>query len=368
MTPFKEYIGPDVVRGLAEDLVATGALDVEAFVASATDGLDTLELKARVTQVAAALRGHLDPDYRRALAHILRALPPVLRGTDGVTGGFGYWPYAHFIEAYGEAHFEASMKGMLEITQRFTAEFAVRPFLVRETERTLAWLRGQLDHPSHHVRRWISEGTRPRLPWGVRLNAFVADPGLTLPFLESLRDDPQAYVRRSVANHLNDVAKDHPDFVVEVAERWWEDGNETRRRLLRHALRGLVKQGHPGALAVLGYGPARAELVTFEASDAVTLGGSPLSLTVALRSTAKRSQPLLIDFAIHHRKANGQTAPKVFKWTQRELGPGETLTLTKQHAMRPITTRRYYPGRHAAELLVNGESLGRVDFELMVQS
>lgn len=211
----------------------------------------------------------------------------------------------------------------------------------------------------------MSEGTRPRLPWGMRLQALVEDPSPTLPLLEALKDDPEEYVRRSVANHLNDIAKDHPGVVVEVARRWWSEGDETRRRLVRHALRSLVKQGHPGALAVLGFG-APSVVVRWRADGVVVLGGAPLQLEAVLRSTSKKKQRLLVDFALHHQKANGKTSPKVFKWTERELAPGETVTLTKAHAMRPVTTRRYYPGLHAAELMVNGRSMGMVAFQLRV--
>jgi len=335
-------------------------------VRDALDGLDELELKDRVRKVAATLRAYLAPRYPQAVAHILRALPPPIEGTDGVSAGFRYWPYAHFVEAYGESHFATSMRAMREITQRFSAEFAVRPFIAREPERTLGWLAEQLDHPSVHVRRWVSEGTRPRLPWGIRLQALVEDPSPTLPLLEALKDDPEEYVRRSVANHLNDIAKDHPGLVVKVAKRWWREGDAARRRLVRHALRSLVKQGDPEALTVLGFGEPRADIVRWRVDDAVVLGGAPLRLEVVLRSTSKKTQRLLVDFAIHHQKANGTTSPKVFKWTERELAPGETLTLTKAHPMRPVTTRRYYPGAHAAELLVNGRSLGKVGFQLRV--
>lgn len=363
--PFKDAINRDVIQQLAAELSAVGEVDAPAFVDAAVTGLEALELKDRVRQVASALRAHLAPRYPAAVAHILRALPPPHSGTDGVSAGFRYWPYAHFVEDYGGEHFATSVRAMREITQRFSAEFAVRPFIAREPQRTIAWLTEQLEHPSVHVRRWVSEGTRPRLPWGMRLQALVEDPSPTLPLLEALKDDPEEYVRRSVANHLNDIAKDHPDVVVKVAKEWWRDGDEDRRRLVRHALRTLVKQGHPGALGVLGFSAPKADLVRWHADDEVVLGGA-LQLEAVLRSTSKKKQRLLVDFAIHHQKANGTTAPKVFKWTERELAPGETVTLTKSHAMRPVTTRRYYPGAHAAELLVNGRSLGRVSFDLRV--
>lgn len=364
-TAFKHWIDRSAVEGLADALCAAGAFERDSFVEAAAAGLEPLELKDRVRHVAATLRDHLDPDYPTALAHLLRALPPPLEGTDGVSSAFVLWPYAHFVEAYGLEAFDASMRAMVEITQRFSAEFAVRPYLDREPERAFAFLAGLTDHPSPHVRRWVSEGTRPRLPWGLRLKKLVADPSPSLPLLEALRRDPEEYVRRSVANHLNDIAKDHPELVVRTCARWWNDADTDGRRMIKHALRTLVKKGHPGALAVLGFGPPKVRVERWSVSERVTLGGDPLELSLAVTSTAKRAQRLLVDFVIHHRKANGETSPKVFKWTERALAPGETLTLEKRHAIRPITTRRYYPGAHHAEVLINGEALAKASFELL---
>lgn len=363
-TAFKHWIDRAAVERLADALARTGPLDRNAFVEAAAGSLEPLELKDRVRHVTRTLRAHLEPDYEQALAHVLRALPPGLDGTDEVTSAFALWPYATFVEEYGRDHFDASMQAMVEITQRFSAEFAVRPFLDAEPERTFAFLAGLTAHPSAHVRRWVSEGTRPRLPWGLRLKKLVADPSPSLPLLEALRADSEEYVRRSVANHLNDIAKDHPALVVKTCARWWKDADADGRRMIKHALRTLVKRGDPKALAVLGFGPPRVLVERWTTTERVTLGGDPLELSLEVRSTATGPQRLLVDFVIHHQKANGTTSPKVFKWTERTLAPGETLTLHKRHAMRPITTRRYHAGEHFAEVLLNGETKGRARFEL----
>ncbi len=166
---------------------------------------------------------------------------------------FRYMPFVFYVGQHGLGAFEESMLAQYELTKRFTAEFSIRPFLIHHEAATLARLRQWTVDPDPNVRRLVSEGTRPRLPWAPRLPAFIADPAPVLELLELLRDDPSEYVRRSVANNLNDISKDHPDVVVEVARRWWADGDEPRRRLVRHALRTLVKRGDPAALEVLGH-------------------------------------------------------------------------------------------------------------------
>jgi len=365
--PFKEWINTDAITRLAGALSAARPdWSPAPFVAAATDGLGALELKDRVRHVAAALRARLAPAYPDALRHILDSLGPPLSSTEGVTEAFEVWPLCQFVEAYGLEHPALSLDAIHALTRRFSCEFAVRPYLLRHPEATLARLTAWTRDPDVHVRRLVSEGARPRLPWGVRLQPFVLDPTPVLPLLEALKDDPELYVRRSVANNLNDIAKDHPALVVSTAERWSEGASPERQKLVRHALRTLIKQGDPGALAVLGYGPPQVTLEAFAVdTPAVAMGGA-LTFSVRLRSTASGPQRLLLDYAVHHKKKNGTLTPKVFKWTTRELGPGEALELSRRHPIRPITTRKYYAGEQRVELLVNGASLGILPFALTV--
>ncbi len=355
--PFKNMVREQTVRELGERLAQAGALDVEAFVAEAVEGLEALELKDRVRRVSDVLRRHLGPDYRAAVAHILRALPPPLEGTEGVTAGFLMWPLCQLVEDHGVDDPETSLEALHELTRRFSAEFAIRPFLIRHPERTLALLAEWARDRDPHVRRLVSEGTRPRLPWGQRLQFLVEDPAPILPLLEALRDDPEEYVRRSVANNLNDIAKDHPDVVVELCRRWLEGAPEARERLVRHALRTLVKQGHPGALALLGAGAPEVEVIRFEGPAEARIGESA-QLDLHLRSTGDRSQKLVIDYAMHFPGAGGRSNRKVFKWRTVTVAPGEELISHRSHSFQPVSTRTTRPGPHRFELLVNGESLG----------
>jgi 3-methyladenine DNA glycosylase AlkC len=274
------------------------------------------------------------------------------------------WPLGEFVVRRGADTPQRALQTLHALTQRHTAEWAVRPFIERHPELAFATLDAWSRDASAHVRRLASEGSRPRLPWGMQLKGLIRDPSPTLPLLRSLQDDPSAYVRRSVANHLNDIAKDHPQLIVQWLHEHLPGAPAPRRALLKHACRTLIKQGHPQVLKAWGLGaPLRGEATLALAPKALAVG-EVLQLTVQLRSAAARAQTLVIDYAVHHVKASGATTPKVFKGWTLQLGAGEQLTLNKRHSMRAVTTRRYHPGRHEVDLRINGQVLARAFFQL----
>ncbi|MCX6129263.1 MAG: DNA alkylation repair protein, partial [Proteobacteria bacterium] len=229
----------------------------EAFVARATAGLKPLTILERGQHIAEALKEHLPERYDEAIAVLLDSLTPPLNRTDEMgLGVFFYLPHVSFVAKFGldptfnagVDPFKASMQAQYELTRRFSAEFSMRPFLIQTPERTLELLLKWTTDRDPHVRRLCSEGTRPRLPWAMRIPAFIKDPKPVLPILEALKDDPELYVRRSVANHLGDIAKDHPKLVFKICDAWLEDASKERRWLLRHALRYPAKQGDKTAL------------------------------------------------------------------------------------------------------------------------
>jgi len=365
MEPFKNQINAGVVRDLAGRLSrVSDAFDAVGFERTALAGLEELELKARVRSLADALQAHFARPFPAACDAIIASLDAPLAGDGELASGFGVWPLCDFVERYGLDHFEASMSAMYELTQRFSAEFAIRPFIVRYGRKTMSRIMEWTDDPNEHVRRLCSEGTRPRLPWGMRLDDFVRDPSPLRPILEKLKDDESEYVRRSVANNLNDIAKDHPELVVSIAEAWWSDGPPSRRKLVKHALRTLIKQGVPGALAVLGFGPVQLSPVKLALSSPSVPVGTGIEFSVEIASASDRPQELLFDYTVFHQRKNGSLSPKVFKWTKRKLGAGATLNLTRKHSMKPVTTRKYYPGAHRLEITVNGASVASANFEL----
>ncbi|PTX91302.1 DNA alkylation repair protein [Opitutus sp. ER46] len=254
----KAMLAEPAIECLAHNLtLAYPGFDGPAFQADALAGLEPLSIMERGPHVARVLRRHLPPRYRDAVAVLLRSLtPPLSEVTQEGHSGFFYAPHTCFVAEYGldpahndgEDPFEISLHALYELTRRFTAEFAIRPFLIRWPERTVEQLLAWTQDPDAHVRRLCSEGSRPRLPWGQQLTAFVKDPTPTLPILEALKDDPDLYVRRSVANHLGDILKDHPKVAFALCERWIEGATAERKWLIRHAVRLPAKKGNPTAL------------------------------------------------------------------------------------------------------------------------
>jgi hypothetical protein len=200
----------------------------------------------------------------------------------------------------------------------------------------------------------------------MQLPAFINDPSPVIEILEILKDDHEEYVRRSVANNLNDIAKDHPKLVGEIAEKWMHGASTERKKLIRHACRTLLKQGNSQVLQVFGYNPPDIKLVNIQIETPEVIFGTALQFNISIVSNATHTQALMIDYVIHHQKANGTTSPKVFKWRIKTLAPHETLTFAKNHMMKKISTRKYYQGLHVLEIIVNGVSIGKADFELLI--
>ncbi|MCY4248514.1 MAG: DNA alkylation repair protein, partial [Chloroflexi bacterium] len=311
----KTYIDERLVVQLAERIVTVHPqFASDAFVAATTSALPNLELKARFDWIADQLRAALPADYPTALAILLSIL-------DNESGRFApldrsafrLMPIPTFVYRHGLAHPAASLDAIAIITRHATCEGAIRPYIRRYPTATLARLREWTNDENEHVRRLVSEGTRPRLPWWPPLREFIADPAPALALLECLKDDPALYVRRSVANNLNDISKDHPQLVLARMTAWSQGASKERQWLINHALRTLVKRGSKPALTLLGYAPAAVELSDLTATPAVLQFGKDIEFSFALRNCGGVEQKLMVDFVMHFVKANGATAPKVFK-------------------------------------------------------
>tara|TARA_R110002020_G_scaffold36874_19_gene110765 strand:- start:2466 stop:3593 length:1128 start_codon:yes stop_codon:yes gene_type:complete len=370
--PFKNLINAGLVHACGDHLQRHWRyFDRRGFERRALDGLDALEMKARAMQVADALEATLPDDFDRAAGIIEAALAPAtptddlaFQTTDAGLAGWIGWPLGEYLARRGQAEPGRALLALRELTQRFTSEFAVRPFLVNHFDLTLAHLQHWSSDPNPHVRRWTSEGSRPRLPWGLQIKSLIVDPSPTLPLLHALQDDPSPYVRRSVANHLNDIAKDHPGLVADWLEQHLPKAPPERVALLRHASRTLVKRGDRRVLKAWGLGGRfRGKAMLALAPKRVAVGDS-LKLVATLASSAKGKQALAIDYVVHHVRANGSSSPKVFKGWSLVLAPGDTRRLERTHSLRPISTRRYYPGLHRVELQVNGTVVAEAAFTL----
>jgi 3-methyladenine DNA glycosylase AlkC len=365
--PLKHGLGPPAIRRLAAAIQSAWPdFDSEGFAGAAAHGLERLELKQRVAHVAERLGGFLPAEYPRAVEILVRAAEGWDDGEkQDPLRGFAAWPLFHFIEQRGTEHAEKSMAALESLTHLFSGEFAVRPYIARYPGPAFLVLARWAEHDSEHVRRLASEGCRPRLPWATRIPALIEDPTPVIGLLERLKDDPSLCVRRSVGNNLNDIAKDHPDRVVDLCETWLQGASAERRWIVERATRGLVKDGHPRVWGLLGFtARPRVELSEIRLSaDSVELGDE-MGFSVDLTSTGKSGQRLAVDFAVHFVKANGNRRSKVFKLRVVRPAPGETVELARRISFRPISTRVYYPGRHRLAILVNGKALANAEFEV----
>lgn len=341
------------VSVLAGGLAAAwAAFPRDRFTARALDGLDGLELKDRVRHVAAAMHDALPLPYPQA-AEIVRECAS--RAALDMWSG---WPATDHTAVHGVGHLDAAMDTLAVLTPRSSGEFAVRPFLERYRDDAIKIMYGWAESPDEHLRRLASEGSRPRLPWATRVG-WLMTPGPTLPLLDRLRDDPSEYVRRSVANHVNDLAKDHPEAALELLGRWRSDGGSHVEKVLRHAVRGLVRAGHPGALALLGATPGSGAVQVLELeADTVAVGGK---LGFTLTVTADAAGPLVLKYAIRRPGSR-----RVFHLGQREAGEaGAAFTLRRAHSFRPVTTRAEPPGPRELDVIVNGRVAATTAFTLV---
>jgi 3-methyladenine DNA glycosylase AlkC len=373
MEPLKHAFSPELV-GLIATHVARhlDGFDPQAFTESVAPRLPDLELKERSQLIADRLHAALPQDLTRRFAIIRAMLHPaenagVLdQSDDRGLRGWAILPLTALVGQHGLPAFDASLDLLKEMTSRFSAEFDVRHFLLADQDRALARIQAWVSDPNRHVRRLVSEGTRPRLPWAMRLPSLVADPTPLLPLLESLRDDPEDYVRRSVANSLNDIAKDHPGLVADLTEDWLRNAPPARVKLLRHACRSLIKAGHPRVLAAFGIKAPSVEARNLSITRPSIMLGETLDFSVTLRSTSPNDQRILIDYVLHFRRANGTLSAKVFKWKELDLPAQQTIALSRGHPIRPITTRRYYAGAQALSLRINGHDTDQLGFQLQI--
>ena len=366
--PLKNSFGPDVPVRIADMVEGVFPdFDRESFLQAALDRYGDLELTPRARQISDALAQVLPLDRDRAIDIVVESLGSDV-GSSELTGmeSFLYLPFVFFVADHGLECFETSMRAQYELTKRFTAEFSIRAFIERYPKETLERLAEWAHDPNVHVRRLVSEGTRPRLPWASRLRGFQKDPLPVLELLEVLKDDREEYVRRSVANNLNDISKDHPELVVEVTRRWWLDASEDRRRLVRHALRTLVKAGNAEALALLGYSAVTAIEVRAVTCmpDVIEIGGK-VRIEVDLANPSDEDARVMVNLRIYFVKASGSVSPKVFKGGELTVKAGGVATVCKSVSLAQHTTRKHYPGPHRVEVMLNGVTHPGDDFEVV---
>ncbi len=325
------------------------------------------ELKQRMRHISTALRPRLSPDYHESVSQLLGIIEKHQeKGIRETSIEFMFFP--DYIELYGLDHFDTSVSAFEKVTQFTSCEFGVRPFIIRYPDEMIKRLTiwSQHDHPA--VRRLSTEGCRPRLPWAMALPDLKKDPAAILPILEKLKSDPSESVRRSVANNLNDISKDHPELVLDLADQWQGQTKEVDW-LIKHACRTLLKQGHPRAMVLFGFGSVKnIEIRDLEITTGLVKLGSAMEFRFKLINKSKQEAKIRLEYAIYFLKANNSLSKKVFTISER-LYPADSVTdIIRKQPFRLITTRKLYEGGHKLALIINGvEQDQQLDFEFRLK-
>ena len=321
---------------------------------------ESRELKQRMRHISTVLAGHLPGHFRQQVKTVLSIIDQLQQ--DGIKGGFEYMFIPDFIEQYGLHDPGISLQAMEEITKFVSCEFAIRPFLLQYPEKVMQQMLKWSRHPHHHVRRFSSEGCRPRLPWAMAIPALKKDPASILPVLENLKNDESTFVRKSVANNLNDIAKDHPDIVVELVKSWKGTSPETDW-IIKHGCRTLLKNAHASTYRLFGLKrELDCEIADLKISQARLKIGDRLRFSFRLKSP--KATRLRLEYAVYYAKSGGRQSRKIFQLAEKNFTAGDH-SISKEQRFQDFTTRKHYPGKHRISIVVNGKELASKDFMLL---
>ena len=343
------------------------AFEVGAFMDHLYDETwEQRELKQRMRHITEGLKQGFPDDYKESTQLILACIQQLLKnGLQEHSVEYMFFP--DYIECYGLEHFKTSVQAMEEITQFTSCEFAVRPFLIKDPKPMMAQMLEWSTHSDHKVRRLASEGCRPRLPWAMALPALKEDPAPIFPILENLKNDTSDFVRKSVANNLNDIAKDHPNRVIETVKRWKGNTKETDW-IVKHASRTLLKQGNPEVMQLFGFGAVdQIQLTSFKVSTPLITLGNYLEFSFQLKNSANKSMKIRLEYGIYYQKANGSLSRKVFMISEKMVAAQSTTLVERKQHFKPITTRAYHAGRHEVSVIINGIEMEKRPFELQIE-
>jgi len=358
MEPLKELFNHAFYKQFAIEFNKVDpSFETEAFLKSVTSGLEERSLNERMRYTSVVLKSFLPADYKQSI-EILRSVIPAMKP------GYTTLVFPDYVSQFGLEHPDLSLDALKYFTQFGSSEFAIRVFLKHDFEFTIAKMIEWAGDDNHHVRRLASEGSRPRLPWSFKLPEVIADPTLTAPILEQLRTDPELYVRKSVANHLNDFSKDNAAFMLDLVHKWDRSHPHTAW-IVKHGTRTLIKKGNLDSLNVFGYEKdVRLKLVDFKLHQSELKLGDTLQFDFTLVSEKSTNQKLVVDYVVHYRKSSGELSPKVFKLKDIQLLPNQSITLTKKQVMKDFSTRKHYMGEHLVEIQINGVIVCRGSFLL----
>lgn len=360
MEPLKEMFNKKFYEQFALEFnKADKNFDPDKFVKDVTKGLEQLSLNQRLRNTSNVLKNHLPSDYKRSVDILFKAAPPL-------KGSYTSLVFPDFVGLYGHGHFDLSMEALKYFTQFGSSEFAIREFLKRDFSKTIQVMNKWAEDKNQHVRRLSSEGSRPRLPWSFKLDEVIKNPKVTRLILEKLKADEELYVKKSVANHLNDISKENTDYMLGLITTW-DKTNVHTAWIIKHASRTLIKKGHAGSLAVFDFEKnVKVRIANLKLSKTKIKLGEELEFSFDLISEKTKSQKLVVDYVIHYAKKSGEQSPKVFKLKELNLKAKQTIAVSKKQRFQDFTTRKHYAGKHIVEVMVNGKSLGKKAFELAV--
>ena len=357
---WKDYVNKESLSDFSLKINEVDSnFDYKKFINSVcTKEFFELELKERLHEVARQLKQFLPKSYKKAIDILIKAAPNV--------GGFYNWAMTLYIEQNGLDYFDSSIRAFYELTKYGTAEFAIRPFMILHTDKMLTVLNKWVKDPNEHIRRLVAEGSRPRGVWVAHIEAFKKDPKPVLKLLEHLKADESLYVRKAVANNLNDITKDNPDLVIKTAKRWLKDNNPDTNWIIKHACRSLIKKGDTRVFPLFGFVTSpNIKIRGLRPSNKNIKIGSTLKLDFEIKSLTDKTQKLAIDYRLYFVKKSSNTTPKTFKISEKTLKGKEVVPLSIKYKFKDLSTRRHYPGMHKIEIIVNGKKYKEISFDLL---
>lgn len=359
MEPLKEMFNSAYFKEFALEIKKVDKkFDVLEFFKDVTENLDSLSLNQRMRRASQVLKKYLPSDYKTAIKVLMKAIPNTKKGYTNLV-------FPDFVGLHGHDDFDTSMDALHYFTQFGSSEFAIREFLKRDFAKTIKvmciWAKS--DNP--HVRRLASEGSRPRLPWSFKLDEVIKNPHATQPILDTLKEDKELYVKKSVANHLNDISKDNADFMIKCISSWDKKNPETAW-IIKHASRTLIKKGNSASLSIFDFEKnAKLDIENFKINATKIKLGESLIFDFVVISKKNKSQKLAIDYVIHYRKKSGELSPKVFKLKEIDLLPGQKITISKKQIFKDFTTRKHFAGAHKLSIQINGKIMHEKKFEIV---
>ncbi|PBQ30254.1 DNA alkylation repair protein [Sphingobacteriaceae bacterium] len=360
MEPLKEMFNLAYYENLAKEFSrADKNFNSKKFLKEVTENIKDLSLNQRMRRTSETLKNNLPSDYKKSLDILERVIP-------NTRGGYTNLVFPDFVGLYGHDHFDLSMEALKYFTTFGSSEFAIREFLKRDFSKTIKVMQTWAKDKNAHVRRLSSEGSRPRLPWSFKLDEVIKNPAVTKTILETLKEDDELYVRKSVANHLNDITKENAGYMLDLVNSWNKKHPHTAW-IIKHASRSLIKKGHAGSLSVFDYEKnVKVRVENFKLSKSKITLGESLTFEFDLISEKTKDQKLVVDYIIHYKKKSGDLSAKVFKLKDVELKAKETIHISKSQTFKDFTTRKHFAGIHEIEIQVNGKVLAKNNFTIFI--